>query len=97
MELSYRNAIGRRMVNMVSNVKDFEIHLAECELFTMKGDQRDTRIYCEKGAFWLTQEGDPSDYVVSAGQTMTINRSGNIVIQAVPAGVLHVISTPALN
>jgi hypothetical protein len=38
---------------------------------------------CERGAFWFTQEGSLRDRVIERGETIFIERSGNIVLTAI--------------
>jgi hypothetical protein len=40
------------------------------------------RVTCLRGMVWLTQERDPLDRILSAGETFTIDRSGIVLINA---------------
>lgn len=39
-------------------------------------------IVCHSGSIWLTQEGDPRDIIVSAGETFVLERKGPALVQA---------------
>lgn len=38
------------------------------------------RVRCERGAIWMTVEGDNRDQVLTPGQTVTLPRGGKLVI-----------------
>ena len=40
------------------------------------------RIACLRGMVWLTQEGDPQDWILSAGETFVCDRAGLVVVNA---------------
>ena len=37
---------------------------------------------CERGIVWLTQSGDPTDYLLRAGDRFTAQSRGRVVAQA---------------
>jgi len=39
-------------------------------------------IVCTCGILWVTQEGDPEDYVLQKGSAFVANRQGVVVVQA---------------
>jgi hypothetical protein len=39
-------------------------------------------VYCMQGSLWITREGDPTDLIVKAGETRSIDGVGRIVISA---------------
>ena len=41
-----------------------------------------TRICCERGILWLTQNDDLRDYILRAGETWTTPQRGHVVVQA---------------
>jgi hypothetical protein len=59
-----------------------EIRLRKNETMSIKGDSRQLSISCHQGEFWLTQKGDPNDYLIETGQDFTVNRKGKVVIVA---------------
>jgi hypothetical protein len=46
-------------------------------------DGRGMLIQVREGALWITQERDPRDYFVSAGNSFRVNRAGRTVISAI--------------
>jgi hypothetical protein len=48
----------------------------------VEGDQRGETIRCLKGVVWVTQESDPQDYILEAGDTFRVTRRGAVVAQA---------------
>lgn len=45
-------------------------------------DARGTTLRVARGRLWVTQYGDPTDYVLEAGHTWTIERRGRTIVQA---------------
>lgn len=41
-----------------------------------------TVIRCQDGILWITQDGDRDDHILKAGDTFTVTRKGNVVLQA---------------
>ncbi len=39
-------------------------------------------IICTSGVLWVTQEGDPEDYLLKQGQKFVANRLGLVLVQA---------------
>jgi hypothetical protein len=39
-------------------------------------------IVCHSGSVWVTQEGDPRDIIVSAGESFALERKGPTLVQA---------------
>jgi hypothetical protein len=48
----------------------------------LNGMQRGDAIYITQGTLWVTQEGDPQDYVLSKGESFILNRRGSVVVEA---------------
>lgn len=48
-------------------------------------------VCCSSGAIWLTQEGDPQDYVVPAGTAFHCARPGRIVMTGLDARSVAVV------
>ncbi len=42
-----------------------------------------------QGTLWVTQEGDPQDYVLSKGESFIADRHGSIVVEALTDASLH--------
>lgn len=45
-------------------------------------DARDTVVRVTRGRVWLTQDGDPADHVLDAGDTWAIERNGRTIVEA---------------
>ena len=48
----------------------------------LAGIDRGDAILVTNGTLWVTQEGDPQDYVLSAGERFVANRHGSVVVEA---------------
>jgi hypothetical protein len=48
----------------------------------LAGVSRGDMIICTSGVLWLTQEGDPEDYMLRSGEHFVANRHGVVVVQA---------------
>ena len=45
-------------------------------------------LLCLKGAVWLTQQDDPSDIILTAGSSFTLDRKGLAVLYALDAACI---------
>jgi hypothetical protein len=63
-----------------------EIDLVGQALIKFKIEQPGTRVMCTAGALWLTQQGDPLDHFLEAGQSFSLDRHGVILVQGLPSG-----------
>lgn len=45
-------------------------------------------IGCDSGAVWITQDNDPRDVVLNAGETFVTDRSGTVLVYALQPAVL---------
>jgi len=45
-------------------------------------DGRGTRMRCLLGSVWVTQDGDPRDIVLEAGESFTLDRDGVAIVYA---------------
>jgi len=50
-------------------------------LLKLVGDHRGEEISCLEGAAWITQPGDPQDFVLEAGDAFTVAQKGAVVVQ----------------
>ena len=48
----------------------------------LAGIDRGDAILVTQGILWVTQEGDPQDYVLSPGERFIANRHGSVVVEA---------------
>ena len=48
----------------------------------LAGIDRGDAILVTQGILWVTQEGDPQDYVLSEGERFVANRHGSVVVEA---------------
>ncbi len=58
------------------------VHLRDRELFSIKDNCTGMTISCRTGVLWLTREGDCADHLIRAGENLTINGEGLILISA---------------
>jgi hypothetical protein len=47
------------------------------------------RIRCDSGMVWITQDGDPRDVVLAAGEQFTVDRPGAVVVLAIDGATLQ--------
>ncbi len=68
-----------------------DISLPERRMHCLKGDRRGVGLICLEGVLWITQSGDPIDYLLSAGQSLTVTCLGTVLIQGLPDGRLRLV------
>ena len=59
-------------------------------------DGQGQRIECLQGCLWLTQESDPRDIILEAGEGFTIDRAGETFLSAL-ADARFMVLAAALN
>jgi len=60
------------------------------ERIRLDGDMDGRVISCRKGILWLTQTGNPGDYLVRTGESFSSDQPGRIVIGALEDSVCFV-------
>ena len=58
-------------------------------------DTQGTRIVCNAGSLWITQEGDLKDTVIAAGASFTVRNPGLTVVTALSDSELTIIGPGA--
>ncbi len=57
------------------------IALAPGQLLTLDG-ARGARIVAREGTLWVTEEGDPADHIVRAGESRVLRGRGRALVEA---------------
>lgn len=47
-------------------------------------------IVCHSGSVWVTQEGDPRDVILAAGEAFTLDREGTALLLAFEPGAISI-------
>jgi hypothetical protein len=47
-------------------------------------------VVCHRGSVWLTQQDDPRDIVLAAGEAFTLDRGGVALLQALGPGAISI-------
>ena len=72
-----------------------EIDLEGLELLKLDLEQPRASVLCTSGHLWLTQQGDPQDHLLAAGQTFILNQRGTVLVQGLPCGKARILSVAA--
>lgn len=59
-----------------------EQRLCAQDVERLAGIDRGDAILVTQGILWVTQEGDPQDYVLSQGERFVAHRHGTVVVEA---------------
>lgn len=59
-----------------------ERRLSAKQIERLAGVGRGDAIVVTQGILWVTQEGDPQDYVLTPGERFVANRHGSVVVEA---------------
>jgi hypothetical protein len=57
-------------------------------------DAQGTRIAARTGTVWVTEEGEPRDHVVDAGDAIIVARPGRTVVQALKPSWISIADGP---
>jgi len=60
-------------------------------------DGRGSSMQCLAGSVWVTQEGDPRDIVLAAGDSFTLDRDGVAIVYATSDAAIAFSSHSELN
>lgn len=72
---------------MTLNLESPVLALEAGQVLTLD-DAAGTRIVSRLGTVWVTEEGDQEDHILGPGETLTIDRGGRTLLQALqPAWV----------
>lgn len=63
-------------------IADADLSLARKRLCRVPGGRRGPLVVCLKGVVWLTQAGDEQDYILGAGDWVTVRRRGTVLVEA---------------
>jgi len=66
-----------------------ERRLCAQDVERLAGIDRGDAIVVTQGILWVTQEGDPQDYVLSEGERFVANRHGSVVVEALTDAALR--------
>lgn len=64
------------------------VHLKNKESTRIKSHGEKLHLKCLSGIVWITQAGDPQDYILHANESLKISRKGAVVVQAMPEAVI---------
>lgn len=70
---------------MPNCLKNAPIRVAGSEVLSLRGF-RGALLECSEGALWLTVQGQPGDFLLTAGKQLRIASNGLVVIEGLPAG-----------
>lgn len=72
------------MVSVVANPSSRFVGLSRHEIRSFPGHPG-LRIESRRGSVWITQDGDPRDVVIAAGESHALDREGPVYLQALDA------------
>jgi len=84
MQSSILTNCGVTAGSLVSLSNEIEIQLTTNDLFELSGDARGMQISSSGGNLWVTQQGDPVDYMLRPGEKVKISRKGLVIVQGFP-------------
>jgi len=69
--------------------RGLNIRLEKGELHTLPAAPCIPALVVQSGIFWVTQENDPRDYLLKAGEPLSLSGKGTVVIEALQSGVIE--------
>lgn len=69
-----------------------EMEVESGELVKFQHPSEVTRIICVRGLLWITQEGDPTDYVLHRGQSFVPQTAGLVLVEGMHASLIRLVS-----
>jgi hypothetical protein len=80
--------------NMQIDISRSTINLARDGLIALR-DAAGTRVFCQAGSLWITQEGEVKDAVLDSGEAFTVRNGGLTVITALRTSALALLEAPS--
>ena len=74
-----------------------ELVMNKGEIICIDGDARGLEITSFAGTLWVTQTGDPNDYLLSASDCFKISQKGRVAVTACKAAQAHFSATIAIK
>jgi len=71
--------------------------LAQGELVSLRPGRRACRVFCVAGRLWVTASGHREDWLLGAGQSISINGAGRIVAEALRTSTMRLDISAAAN
>jgi len=68
----------------------FDINLTQGELFRYEKPHTRIKVHCQQGVVWITQSGNPTDFLLRAGESFTSINKGVVLTQALQKGSIRV-------
>jgi hypothetical protein len=81
---------GKLEVAMQIEINRSTLNLAREGLVAIR-DGQGTRIVCNTGSLWITQECDPRDAVIAAGESFTVRNPGLTLLTALSASEVTIV------
>lgn len=73
-----------------------KIPLSKGSMLRIEMTRQSRVISCQAGVYWITQEGDPQDHLLEAGEKLIIDRAGLVVVQGITDGAIYLETSPRL-
>jgi hypothetical protein len=77
-------SLMRREANLKDLQKRFD--LVNHQTYRFENRRRPLRVVALRGRIWITDQGDPHDYLLEAGDRLTICPQGQLVAEGMPDG-----------
>ena len=72
-----------------TDIRDDVVHLHAKEILELENQKGGIHLTVLSGTAWITQPGDPEDYILQANDTLEIASSGLVLVQAMPEASLR--------
>lgn len=67
----------------------FEMEVESGEVVRFQHPGEVSRITCVRGLLWITQEGDPTDYVLHRGESFRPQTRGTVLVEGMHASLIR--------
>jgi hypothetical protein len=72
-----------------TDIRDDVVHLHAKEILELENQKGGIHLKVLSGTAWITQPGDPDDYILQANETVDIAKKGLVLVQAMPEASLR--------
>lgn len=72
-----------------TDVRDDVVHLHAKEILELENQKGGIHLTVLSGTAWVTQPGDPDDYLLQTNESLDVKGDGLVLVQAMPEATLR--------
>ena len=79
------------MSETTNHRKDISLELQPHQIQNLTDIEPGMTVVCDSGVIWLTESNDLQDYALRSGHSITIQKKGKVLIEAINEARVHIV------